>query len=160
MQAHPEAYMSPRFEDAVVIEAPGWAVWESLTRIDCMREWMGEPGMAIQVETDWRVGSRVLVRGFHDGRFENTGVVLAFEPQKRLAYTHLSSLSRLPDQPESYTTMEFMLDSIDQQTMLTLVMSHFPTPTIFKHLEFYWGGTLRVLKRYAELYQRDKRAPT
>jgi len=145
--------MSQSFKDAVVLNAPAWVVWESLTRIESMREWMGEPEMMIEVETNWIVGSLIVVRGFHSGRFENTGVVLQFEPQKKLSYTHLSSLSRLPDQPQSYTTMEFSLNSTGRQTTLTLVATNFPTPAILKHLEFYWAGTLRVLKQYAELRQ-------
>jgi uncharacterized protein YndB with AHSA1/START domain len=142
--------MPQHFTDTVVIDAPASAVWESLTCIDKMREWMGEPEMMIEVETDWRVGHPMVVRGFHYGRFENTGVVLVFEPQKRLSYTHRSSLSRLADQPQSHTTMAFDLDSAGDSTVLTLVATNFPTPTIFKHLEFYWAGTLRVLKQYAE----------
>lgn len=142
--------MPKRFSDTVIIDAPVLAVWESLTRIDSMRAWMGEPEMKIEVETDWSIGSPVIVRGFHYGRFENTGVVLAFEPQKRLSYTHRSSVSRLADEPQSYTTLEFCLDAAGHGTELTLVATNFPTPTIFKHLEFYWAGTLRVLKQYVE----------
>lgn len=142
--------MPQHFTDTVIIDAPARAVWECLTHIDKMREWMGEPEMKIEVETDWRVGSPMIVRGFHYGRFENTGVVLTFEPQEKLSYTHRSSLSRLADEPQSYTTLAFHLDAANDSTTLSLVATHFPTPTIFKHLEFYWSGTLRVLKQYVE----------
>ncbi|MFC4764645.1 hypothetical protein [Dyella koreensis] len=39
-------------------------------------------------------------------------------------------------------------------TELTLVATNFPTLIIFKHLEFYWARTLRILKQYAERYDR------
>jgi uncharacterized protein YndB with AHSA1/START domain len=142
--------MSQRFTDAVDIDAPVGIAWGSLTRIEHMREWMGEPEMMIDVETSWTVGSPMVVRGFHYERFENTGVVLEFDPQKKLSYTHRSSLSQLADQPQNYTTLAFHLDSMGERTTLTLVATDFPTPTIFKHLELYWTGTLRVLKQYAE----------
>ncbi|WP_266160710.1 SRPBCC family protein [Dyella silvatica] len=142
--------MSQRFTEAVLIHAPAEVVWECLTGTEHMREWMGEAGMMIEVETDWQIGGPIIVRGRHSGRFENRGIVLAFEPQKTLAYTHLSSLSRLPDQAQSYTTMEFSLGAVGHDTRLTLLASDFPTPTILKHLQFYWAGTLSMLKRYAE----------
>jgi uncharacterized protein YndB with AHSA1/START domain len=140
-------------EQTVVINAPPWVVWESLTRAERMKEWMGEPEMKIEVETDWEVGGPIVVRGFHHARFKNTGVVLELEAPKRLRYTHLSSLSRLPDKPESYTTFEFRLDPVGDFTSLTLVVTGFPTETIFKHLQFYWSGTLEILKQHAEQHQ-------
>lgn len=142
--------MAQRFEQTVVINASTWVVWESLIRTERMKEWMGEPEMGIEVETDWEVGGPIVVRGFHHARFENTGVVLQFEAPKRLSYTHLSSLSRLPDEPENYTTLEFSLDPVGDLTSLTLVVTGFPTVTISKHLQFYWRGTLGTLKQHAE----------
>ena len=142
--------MSPFFKDTVAIHAPVGVVWNSLTHIESMQAWMGDPEMKVEVETQWNVGGPMVVRGFHHMPFENRGVVLKFEPQKTLSYTHLSSLSHLPDQPQSYTTFEFSLDPAGHDTSLTLVASHFPTLSIFKHLQFYWTGTLRVLKQHAE----------
>lgn len=146
--------MSPSIRETVAIAAPAWAVWESLTRIECMQAWMGEPEMRIEVETGWNVGGAFVVRGHHHEPFVNTGVVLAFEPQKALAYTHLSSSSQLPDLPQNHTVFEFALDADDDHTVLTMVATGFPTPVIFKHLQFYWAGTLDILKRHAERYAR------
>lgn len=141
-----------RFEQTVVIDAPTWVVWESLVRAERMKEWMGEPEMEIEVETDWTIGGPILTRGFHHARFENRGVVLRFEPPKKLSYTHLSSLSRLPDEPGSYTTLEFSLGAVGDATALTLVATGFPTMTIFKHIQLYWTGALGMLKQHAERY--------
>ena len=76
--------------------------------------------------------------------------VLAFEPPTVLRYSHLSSLSRLPDAPESYSVFEFRLAQRGGGTSLTVLLSGFPTESIRKHLEFYWRGTLGVLKRFVE----------
>jgi len=35
-------------------------------------------------------------------------------------------------------------------TSLKLRGSGFPTASIFKHLKFYWGGTLEILKQHVE----------
>ena len=138
------------FEQTIFIAAPANAVWESLTQSELMEEWMGEPEMAIEVETDWTVGGPIVVRGFHHVPFENTGAVLEFEPVTRLAYTHLSSLSRLPDVPENYTTLEFTIEHIGDTASIAFAASGFPSDTIFKHLQFYWSGTLEILKQHVE----------
>ncbi|WP_426701378.1 SRPBCC family protein [Rhodanobacter sp. Col0626] len=141
------------FEHSTTINAPVECVWDSLTDIEQMKAWMGDPDMALKIDADWVIGSPMVVKGVHYAPFKNTGTVLAFEPTTCLAYTHLSSLSRLPDQPSSYTTLEFRMALVDDATSLKLRASGFPTASIFKHLEFYWGGTLEILKRHVERRQ-------
>jgi uncharacterized protein YndB with AHSA1/START domain len=138
------------FEHITTINASIERVWDALIDIEQMKAWMGEPEMALEIDADWTVGSSIVVRGIHHVSFKNTGTVLAFEPTTRLAYTHSSSLSRLPDEPSSYTTLEFSMVLVDDATSLKLRATGFPTASIFKHLEFYWGGTLEVLKRHVE----------
>jgi uncharacterized protein YndB with AHSA1/START domain len=142
--------MLSNFEVSVEIAAQPSEVWESLTDPAHMRAWMGEPEMRLEVIADWRAGSPIVMRGFHYGRFENRGVVLAFEPEQHLSYTHLSSISRLPDEPQNYVAFNFRLMPDDERTTLSLTLSNFPTETIYKHLAFYWPATLDVLKRYVE----------
>jgi uncharacterized protein YndB with AHSA1/START domain len=142
--------MSQPHHESVVIQASADDVWAGLTRPERMREWMGEPEMALEIHADWRVGGPLVVRGMHHGRFENRGAVLAFEPGRRLSYTHLSSVSRLPDEPGSYTTLDFRLVPDGGGTCLDLTMHGFPTDSIRRHLVFYWSVTLMVLKRYVE----------
>ncbi len=65
------------------------------------------------------------------------GTVLTFEPERVLKYSHLSSLSRLQDEPENYTILEFRLSPMDNQTTLILTLSGFATEAIYKHLVYY-----------------------
>lgn len=125
-------------------------VWEYLTQPLLMVEWLGDPEMDIKVETNWSVGSPVSISGFHHIPFENKGIVLQFEPFKRLVYTHLSSLSRLEDLPENHTSQTFELSSKAHQTELTLELFNFPTASIRHHLGFYWRNTLPLLVSLAE----------
>lgn len=148
--------MTPPFEESVCIDAPASAVWEHLTSVALMPAWMADPAMALEVQTDWTVGSHVLMHGIHHGPFRNSGRVLAFDPCRRLAYTHLSSLSRLPDQPASYTTLDFTLAPVAEGTSLRLVACGFPTEAVFRHLRFYWGGALACLKRCVESRRRAR----
>ncbi|HEY0770119.1 MAG TPA: SRPBCC domain-containing protein, partial [Sphingobacteriaceae bacterium] len=110
----------------------------------------GEPEMNIEVQTDWVVGNPIIIKGFHHMNFENTGRVLQFVNQQIIQYSHLSSVSKLPDTIENHTLFTFLLTSGGQETLLTLKMENFPTETIFKHLDFYWQGTLSLLKDFVE----------
>ncbi len=133
----------------VHINAPTSKVWETLTNPELMKKWMFDT--EIKIITDWKVGHPIVIRGSLNGKnFENNGTVLQFEIEKILQYNHLSSLSRLPDQPENYSVLEFRLVPIENQTSLTLTLSNFPTESIYKHLAFYWNVTLEVLKRMLE----------
>jgi uncharacterized protein YndB with AHSA1/START domain len=149
--------MLKKIEQSIIINAPLSAVWEALTRPELMKQWMGEPEMGIEVSTDWTVGSPILIRGFHHANFENRGTVLQFEPIEVVRYSYLSSLSRLLDTPENHSVLEFRLEPVEGNTSLTVIVTGFPTETIFKHLDFYWRGTISVLKRFLEETRKDQR---
>jgi hypothetical protein len=118
-----------------------------------MKKWMSET--EIEILTDWKVGNPFIIRGrLHGIKFENMGKVLQFEPEKILQYSHLSSLSRLPDKLENYSILEFRLTSVDTGTALTLTASNFATESIYKHMAFYWNVTLEILKRMIEGQER------
>jgi len=147
--------MTQRIEKSIIIYAVPDAVWHLLTNLSAMKQWMGEPEMKIEVITDWKTGSPILIRGFHHVAFENKGIVLKFDPSTVLAYTYLSSLSRLSDRPENYSIIEFRLASVAGGAQLTLVLSNFPTEAIFKHIDFYWTTTLQILKEAVEQKQTE-----
>jgi uncharacterized protein YndB with AHSA1/START domain len=137
-------------EKTIVIQAPPSVVWNTLTQPDLMKAWMGEPEMEIEVTTDWKVGNPIMIKGFHHIKFENKGSVLQFEPNSRLKYDYLSSISRLPDKAENHTILEFRLTPLEKQSSLKLILSNFPTEAILKHVDFYWGTTLEILKKVIE----------
>lgn len=137
-------------ETSQIIAAPAAAVWQALTEPQLMQQWMAEPAVGMAIHTDWTVGSPVRVTGFHHIAFENTGYVLNYEPEKRLRYSQLSSISELPDIPSNYSIFDFQLSLTPEGTRVTLQMSQFPTESIYKHLEFYWRVTLAIFKRFVE----------
>lgn len=137
------------FNKTVHINVSASKVWEALTIPDLMKKWMSETDITIL--TDWKVGSPILIRGNLSGvNFENRGIVLQFELENTLRYSHLSSLSKLPDRPESYSIIEFKLSPTEEQTALHVTVSNFPTEIIYKHLAFYWNVTPGILKRILE----------
>jgi uncharacterized protein YndB with AHSA1/START domain len=142
--------MTYRIENTVLINAAPSLVWQTLTEPALMKQWMGDADMQIDIQTNWQVNSAIVISGFHHLKFENKGTVLQFEPGKLLRYNFLSSISRLPNLPENYTIIELALSPIDNQTSLTLVISNFPTETIYHHLNFYWRTTIVLIKNLIE----------
>jgi uncharacterized protein YndB with AHSA1/START domain len=139
-----------RIEKNVIINATRSAVWNALTNPDSIRQWMGEPEMHIEVITGWKVGGPILITGFHHVSFQNKGTILRFDPEQVLRYTHLSSVSHLPDEPQNYSIIGFELAPAGTRTSVTLTVESFPTEVIFRHLDFYWRTTMEVLKQLVE----------
>ncbi len=141
--------MNQRIKKAIAINVIPSQLWASLTSPQLMQKWMDEH--KIEVITDWKIGAPIVIRSpAHWFPFENKGTILAFEINRLLSYSHLSSLSHLPDVPSSYTGISFTLEPFGSQTILTLEINNFPTESIYKHFEFYWSVTLGILKQTAE----------
>ncbi len=154
-KGHERAAQAPPIDVAdtvtrhIRIDAPTAEVWNALVDPEQMKRWMSDTD--IHVLIDPRVGGAFIVRGeLHGIDFENTGRVLRYEPERALEYSHLSSISELPDEPASYSVVAFRLEPAGTWTDLTLELRNFPTESIHKHLHFYWSVTLGVLKRTVE----------
>jgi uncharacterized protein YndB with AHSA1/START domain len=143
--------MTASFSTSVTINANSTKVWQTLTNPETMTQWLGESDMEIEVHTNWQINSPIIIKGFHHVKFENKGIVLVFDEERKLSFTHLSSVSRLPDISESYSILTFTLEPIDNDTHLTLNIENFPTESIRKHLEFYWRTTLVTIKNLVEM---------
>jgi hypothetical protein len=75
---------------------------------------------------------------------------MQFDPQKIIQYSHLSSTSHLPDIRENYTIIRNTVSPDEEKTLLKIRIENFPTAAIYQHLNFYWTGTMKVLKDVAE----------
>jgi uncharacterized protein YndB with AHSA1/START domain len=148
-------YTSPKGEQiaskTIEINAPTSKVWDALTAPELMKKWMVDTETEINIATDWIVGNPINMYGkLHRMKFTNMGTVLQFEREQVLEYSHLSSLSRLPDQPSHYSIIKFRLTPVEARTNLELTLSNFPTESILKHLVFYWNVTLELLRKTIE----------
>src|SRR5690606_15602797 len=137
-------------EKKIIINAPAREVWNALTNVQAMKKWMGDPAMELEILTTWETGSPIIIKGFHHTRFENKGTVLEYTVDQVVSYDFLSSVSRLPDTKENHTVLRFILTPDENSTTLALIISNFPTETIYQHLNFYWNGTLMLLKKHVE----------
>ncbi len=142
--------MNQLIEKSITINSSPHKVWSYLTKPELMIKWAGEPDMSLEILTNWEVGSDFIIKGFHNTKFENKGVVMQFDPYRILQYSHLSSVSRLPDTIENYSIITFLLTPKNAQTILSFRIENFPTEIILKHLDFYWDGTLSIIKQIVE----------
>ncbi len=143
--------MQHTFSTNITINDSPAKVWQILTNPKTMPQWLGEPDMEIEVQTTLQVGRPITIKGFHHVRFENKGIVLIFDKERKLSFTHLSSVSNLPDIPENYSTLIFTLEPSSTATLLSLTIENFPTESIQKHLEFYWRTTLVTIKNKVKI---------
>lgn len=142
--------MNQRFEKTVEIDSEDRKIWQVLTEPALMKQWMGDREMNLEINTDWRLHGPITISGVHHARFENKGTIIAYEENKTLAYTHLSSVSRLEDKAANYSIIKFNLTPAGEKTSLTLTIENFPTETIYKHLCFYWRTTMEKIKALVE----------
>lgn len=151
MPATPADYPDPVVKRIDIAAAPP-AVWRALTDPALALRWMSDEPLTI--DTGWRVGGPIRVSGTLHGRlrFANTGHVRAFDPPRRLEYTHYSSLSRraLPDTPEHHAVFAFELEPDGAGTRLRLSLSNLSDYAVYGHLNYYWELALAALKRECE----------
>ena len=117
---------------------------------------MTDDGTKVEVLTNWQPGSSIVIKGFYHYRFENKGMVMRYEPNHFLQYSHLSSFSNLPDEAENYTLMSFALTNENGNTRLNITIENFPTLSIYQHLLLYWKSTIFIIKDMAECYHNPK----
>lgn len=142
--------MIKAIDKKIRIKAPVSEVWKAITEVGLMVKWMGGPELNLEIDTSWEIGTSITIKGSHHLRFENKGTVLEYIPGRVMSYDFLSSVSRLPDTKENHTVVRFTLLQEGDQTLLSLLITNFPTETIYQHLNFYWNTTVVLLKKSVE----------
>ena len=129
------------------IDAPRERVWAVLTDPDATREFM----FGTTLETDWTVGGPIRWHGVWEGReYADHGVILEFEPERRLVNTHFSPLSGEDDVPENHHTLTWTLEDADGETELTLSQDNNRTPEAAEHSKGMWDSLVAKVKELAE----------
>lgn len=144
-----ELFAGNTVNKSVTIQASAVTVWEMLTSPEKIGQWMMDS--PVQIASRWEVGSPLVFTGdLHGIPFENKGVILQLEPEKLLAYTHWSSLSERPDEPEQYGIITFRLTSTVAGTVLDFTQTNTGKYTTDRHVNYYWGTVLVLIKRLCE----------
>ena len=149
---------------SISIAAEPCDVWGALTGPDAGDRWR-----SAHFRTGWQAGDPIEIEAIiGPRRYRDKGRVVQVQPCTRLQYTYWSSVSGLPDLPESYSTIIMTLEADGAQTVLTVQQTVPASPVRrgpdweigedsgAKHVAFYWRMTLPVLKRVVE-EQRARR---
>ena len=129
------------------IDAPLAKVWNALVDPAIIKHYM----FGADVVSDWGKGSPITWKGEWKGKaYEDKGVILAIEPERRLQYTHFSPLSGVPDVPANYHTVTIDLLRDAGGVHVTLSQDNNQTPEAREHSEKNWSMMLTSLKQYLE----------
>lgn len=132
---------------SVSINAPASKVWEALTQPALIKQYL----FGTEVSTDWKVGSPITYKGVWQGKpYEDKGKLLQVEPGKRIVSTYWSPLGGLPDRPEFYKTVQYILDAENGGTRVTVTQDNNATEDDVKHSEQNWQTVLKGLKTLLE----------
>ncbi len=122
-------------------------VWQALTDPAMVKQYL----FGTEMTTDWKVGAAITYKGEWEGKaYEDKGLVMEFEPPKRIVSTYWSSFSGLPDAPENYQTVAYELSPQDSGTRLTITQSNVVTQDSADHSKKNWDGVLAGMKKLLE----------
>jgi uncharacterized protein YndB with AHSA1/START domain len=132
---------------SVTIDAPIAKVWDALVNPDTIRQYM----FGTTVVSEWKKGSPIVWKGEWKGRaYEDKGVIVELEPERRLRYSHFSPLAGLPDLPENYHNVTIELSVENGLVRVTLSQDNNPTAEAREHSERNWATMLAGLKKLLE----------
>ncbi|MBB6406041.1 SRPBCC domain-containing protein [Arthrobacter sp. AZCC_0090] len=131
----------------IAIHASADRVWSVLTDPQAIKEFM----FGTEVVTDWTVGGPIAWRGTWQGKeYEDKGVILEFEPGRRLVNTHFSPLSGQDDEPGNYHTLTWTLEPEQGITKLTLSQDNNASADEAAHSKGMWDSLVESVKNIAE----------
>lgn len=134
-------------EARTTINAPATKVWAALTNPALIKQYF----FGTNVVSDWKVGSPIVYRGEWQGKsYEDKGTILEFDAPRKLVTTHWSALSGVPDVPENYHTVTYLLDERDGHTEITLQQDNNASEEEKQHSEENWSMMLKALKALLE----------
>ena len=143
-------------EKSIVINAPPSRVWTVLTRPEYTEQWAALFKAKGPIDSDWKLGSKVLWRNEADEVYV-TGTVIAAEPNKLLKFTVRSTTREM--QPLSGLaaddiTQTYALAERDGQTILSTAHGDFTKlangDKIYPAVVAGWDIILAKLKELAE----------
>ncbi len=134
-------------KQSIIINAPKAEVWDALVDPEKIKQYM----FGTNAVSRWQEGSSIVFWGEWQGKkYEDKGVILKFEPEHLLQYSHFSPLSGLPDKPENYHIVTIELSGKGMNTLLTLTQDNNPTEQAREHSEKNWAMMLEDLKKLME----------
>ncbi len=111
-------------KNKIVINATAAKVWDALTNPEQTKKYM----FGCETVSDWKVGSPLLWRMFHEGNevIAVKGSIVDIKPEKLLAYTVIDPNNpAIPDVPKNYLTVTYELTAENGQTVLNVTQGDY-----------------------------------
>ena len=114
------------------IRAPADEVWNALADPKATKQYM----FGTDVRSTWQEGGPITWSGEWQGNaYEDKGVTLEIKPGRRIAYSHFSPLSGLPEVPENYHKVTIELTPKGDMTQVFLSQDNNSNPEERAHSE-------------------------
>ncbi|MGB4771697.1 MAG: SRPBCC family protein [Chitinophagaceae bacterium] len=128
------------------INAPLERVWEALTDAKIVKQYF----FGTDLVTSWEVGEPIYYQGEWEGKpYQDKGIVLEYDHQKRLAYSYLSSWSGKEDLPENHLWVCYEVEPTETGTELTIYQSNYSEDQA-KHSEENWASLINEMRKMVE----------
>ncbi|HEY8180798.1 MAG TPA: SRPBCC domain-containing protein [Thermoanaerobaculia bacterium] len=132
---------------STTIQAPAAKVWDALVTPATIKQYM----FGTTVASDFKKGSPITWKGEWQGKkYEDKGVILDLQPKRRLAYSHFSPLSGLPEKPENFHNVTIELVDKGKQTLVSLSQDNNANEKERDHSQKNWEMMLSGLKKLLE----------
>jgi len=129
------------------INAPKSKIWAALTKPEIVKQYF----FGTNLITNWKVGGQILWKGEWEGKpYEDKGTVLAFDPENSLKYDYFSNFSGLPDVPENYQPITYVVKENKGKTELTIIHENCPSEEVRAHSEGNWKAVFNSMKELIE----------
>jgi uncharacterized protein YndB with AHSA1/START domain len=132
---------------SVNIKSPIEKVWHALTDPDTIKKYF----YGTETTTDWKVGNPIRFHGVWEGKpYEDKGTILAFEKLKLIKYNYWSSFSGVPDVPENYNDITYLLTQVNDEVVYTVLQEGIRDEQTRTHSETNWGVVMDQMKKLLE----------
>jgi uncharacterized protein YndB with AHSA1/START domain len=132
---------------STTIQAPVAKVWDALVTPATIKQYM----FGTTVVSDFKKGSPITWKGEWQGKkYEDKGVILDLQPKRKLAYSHFSPLSGLPEKPENFHNVTIELVDKGKQTLVSLSQDNNADEKERDHSQKNWEMMLSGLKKVLE----------
>jgi uncharacterized protein YndB with AHSA1/START domain len=132
---------------SISIKAPIGKVWKALTDPELIKKYF----YGTETTTSWKVGSPIRFQGIWEGKpYEDKGTILAFEENKLIKYNYWSSFSGIPDVPENYNDITYLLTQQDGEVVYTVLQEGIRDEQTREHSETNWGVVMDQMKKLLE----------
>jgi uncharacterized protein YndB with AHSA1/START domain len=120
-------------------------LWAALTSGEFTQQyWYGR-----RIESDWRVGSAVRFFDGESDKLADSGVVLEYDPPRRLAYTFRTEFSD-ELRARGYSRVSFAIEAHKGMVKLTLIHDQLPDEQAAQGFREGWAPILSSLKTLLE----------